>query len=169
MFNMPRIIGNPRTFKALIGMSTGEFEELLITFTRILQEHSLSKPRQRVVGGGRKGALGGCPARKLFFVLFYLKVYPTFDVLGALFSKPRGRSCEEIHRLTPLLEATLGRKLVLPERKIGSIEALRQRFCGIKDMILDGMERPIQRPRSSKRQRRHYSGKKKAIGARTSS
>ena len=66
-----------------------------------------------------------CEARgtkNLFFVLFYLRVYPTFDVLGALFAKPRGRSCESIHLLLPLLTETLGRKCVLPQRRIASME-----------------------------------------------
>ena len=42
------------------------------------------------------------------------------------------------------------------------MEEFQQRFPQVKDVMLDGVERPIQRPRSAKRQTRHYSGKKKS-------
>jgi hypothetical protein len=79
-----------RTFEALIGMSQGEFDDLLVTFTRILHLHALRQRRRRAIGGCVKGVLDSS-CRKLFFVLFYLKVYPTFDVLVARFAKPRAQ------------------------------------------------------------------------------
>lgn len=123
MLQLERVTKDSRTLKALIGMGRGEFDDLLLTFTRVLERHALRKPRQRAIGGGFKGVLD-TPGKKLF----YLKVYPTFDVLGALFAKPRGRSCEAIHLLLPLLEAALGQKCVLPERRIRSMAEFRQRF-----------------------------------------
>ena len=161
MLQLARITKDSRTLKALIGMGRAEFDDLLLTFTRVLERHALRQPRQRAIGGGFKGVLD-TPGKKLFFVLFYLKVYPTFDVLGALFAKPRGRSCEAVHLLLPLLEAALGQKCVLPQRRIRSVAEFRQRFPEVKDVMIDGVERPIQRPQSSKRQNRHYSGKKKS-------
>ena len=38
------------------------------------------------------------PEQKLLFILFYLKTYPTFDVLGATFGLPRSKACEHAHR-----------------------------------------------------------------------
>jgi len=46
-------------------------------------------------------------------------------------------------------------------RKIRSIEEFQQKYPEIKDIFIDGTERPIQRPKHSKRQRKNYSGKKK--------
>jgi hypothetical protein len=161
MLNFTRNTQNSRTLKALIGMGTKQFNDLLVTFSRVLEQHALSLPRKRAIGGGFKGVLDS-PAKKLFFVLFYLKTYPTFDVLGALFGKPRGRSCEAIHLLMPLLERALGQKCVLPQRRIRSVEEFYQRFPGVRDVMIDGVERPIQRHDNPKRQRRHYSGKKKS-------
>ena len=77
-------------------------------------------------------------------------------------SRVGGRSCEAIHLLLPLLEATLGHKCVLPQRRISSVAEFRQRFPDVKDVMIDGVERPIQRPQSAKRQTRHYSGKRKS-------
>ena len=48
------------------------------------------------------------PEQKLLFLLFYLKTYPTFDVLGATFGLSRSKACEGAHRLAKALERTLG-------------------------------------------------------------
>jgi hypothetical protein len=66
-----------------------------------------------------------------------------------------------MHRLQPLLEQTLGEKLVLPERKLASLEAFLERFPGVKRVMIDGTERPIARPQDSAAQQANYSGKKK--------
>lgn len=51
---------------------------------------------------------------------------------------------------------------VLPERRIRCVAEFRQRLAEVKDVMLDGVERPIQRPQSPKRQGQYYSGKKKS-------
>lgn len=61
----------------------------------------------------------------------------------------------------PLLQETLGRELVLPKRKVKSVEEFFQLFPNVKDVFIDGSERPIQRPKKKKQQKKHYSGKKK--------
>jgi hypothetical protein len=66
-----------------------------------------------------------------------------------------------MHRLQPILEETLGKKMVLPERKLDSIEAFFERFPEVKRVMIDGTERPIQRPQDPEAQKAHYSGKKK--------
>jgi hypothetical protein len=159
--NIKRIINNPRTIQAMLGTSKEEFERLLPQFEQVLRETKLSNPnRIRKLGQGIKGKLPNT-AHKLFFVLFYLKAYPTFDVLGCFFDKGRSRSCEAIHLYTAVLKKVLGRELVLPERKVHSIEELFERFPEIKDVLVDGVERKVQRPVGKKRQNKLYSGKKK--------
>jgi len=61
-----------------------------------------------------------------------------------------------------VLEAALGQKMVLPERKIDSIEAFLERFPTVKRVMIDGTERPIQRPQDLEQQQLNYSGKKTA-------
>ena len=58
--------------------------------------------------------------------------------------------------------SVLFQKCVLPQRRIRSVAEFRQRFPEVKDVMIDGVGRPIQRPQSSKQQNRHYSGKKKS-------
>jgi len=66
-----------------------------------------------------------------------------------------------MHRLQPLLEATLGKQMVLPERKRDSIAAFLECFPAVKRVMLDGTERPIQRPQDVEVQKANDSGKKK--------
>ena len=62
----------------------------------------------------------------------------------------------------PALEKALGYSGALPERKIESMEEFAKKFPDIEKIIIDGLERPIQRPKKSKKQKENYSGKKTA-------
>lgn len=153
---------NPRVVKALTGLSYQEITDLLPVFEHALDAlRRKNRNRVRRIGGGRKGALK-TSEDKLFFILFYLKTYPTFDVLGFFFNKPRGRSCEHAHFLMAVLMKTLGRELVLPKRKINSVEEFLEAFPEVKDVFGDGTERRIERPKKPRSERKTYSGKKKA-------
>ncbi|MDR2513573.1 MAG: transposase family protein [Puniceicoccales bacterium] len=55
---------------------------------------------------------------KLALILFYLKVYPSFDVLGVLSGINGPESCRWVYKLMPLLEKLLGQKLMLPKRSL---------------------------------------------------
>lgn len=159
--NIEKYVKNGRMLKAILGVDYKEFVELTYLFDKTLSEAQRNKPnRQRKPGAGQKGVLK-TSADKLFFTLFYLKVYPTFDCLAIMFNRHRGRSCEDIHRYIKILETVLKKKLVLPERKINSVEEFIQKFPEVKDVFPDGTERRIQRPKDERRNRKTYSGKKK--------
>lgn len=66
-----------------------------------------------------------------------------------------------MHRLQPILEAALGEEMALPERKLASIEQFVARFRGVERVLIDGTERPIQRPKNLEQQKLNYSGKKR--------
>jgi hypothetical protein len=146
----------------LTGLNRKAFDVLCAVFGVTYQEwlEQDNKLRQRARGGGRKARLQSMEA-KLFFILLYFKCYPTFDVLGFLFELERGRANRWVHRLQGILETALGQRMMLPERKIESIEQFLDRFPEVKEVIVDGTERPIQRPKDADKQKEHYSGKKK--------
>jgi hypothetical protein len=168
MLNIHRALGDDRLIKALTGFSASEFNELTESFgeefqnkARIMYETGVELgTRERQPGGGRIGNLGDYAA-KLFFTLFYFKCYPTFDILGFIFDLDRSNANRNIHKLTPILEKALGREMVLPERKINTLEELLEVFPDVRDIFVDGTERPIQRPKDNERQKENYSGKKK--------
>ncbi|MEM7590716.1 MAG: hypothetical protein AAF383_04215 [Cyanobacteria bacterium P01_A01_bin.83] len=66
-----------------------------------------------------------------------------------------------MHRLQPILERVLGEKKVLPLRQIHSIEEFLEHFPTVKEVIVDGTQRPISRPKNAEKQKENYSGKKK--------
>jgi hypothetical protein len=158
--NLRLAFKNDRIMQSLTGVSIDEFNKLLVGFEQILQEKASAKKRQRKPGGGRRGAIGN-GKKKLFFILFYFKVYPTFDLAGFIFGVDRSRPCKWYKALMPILETLLERKCVLPKRKISSIEEFERAFADVKDIFVDGTERRVQRPKNPKQQINRYSGKKK--------
>ena len=162
MLNLERIFQQDRLMRAITGLNRKAFEELLASFTSAY-EQSLINPevdRKRAVGGGRKATLGTM-AEKLLYILLYCKCYPTFDLLSVLFNFDRSCAHEWVHRLLPILETALGQKQALPVRKLRSMEEFFELFPAVKEVILDGTERPVQRPKDADKQKDHYSGKKK--------
>jgi hypothetical protein len=166
MVNISQAFKNNRLMLSLTGLSIKEFNNLLPAFTREWRQDQYDKyleeinTRKRRPGGGSKGTLPAM-AEKLFFILFYYKCYPTFDFLGFVFSCERGNAKKRKDKFERILEKALGKKLVLPKRKISSLDEFLEAFPEARDIIIDGTERPIRRPKNNQKQRKNYSGKKK--------
>ncbi len=158
--DLQRALKNERLLKALTGLNFQEFENLEKPFSETLLLEAKNKKRKRAVGAGIKGVLDS-PRLKFFFILFYLKTYPTFDLAGFFFDVDRSRPCRWVQKFLPILEQTLGKRCLLPKRQIRSIEEFLHYFPDAKDFFIDGTERRTQRPKSPKNQKRKYSGKKK--------
>ena len=155
-----KLLNNRRLLQATIGVSKKEFDALLAIFTKTLEETAKNKKRKRDIGGGRRGNIKE-PHQKLFYILFYLKTHPTFDVAAYIFGSSKTRTQEWTRDMLPILEKTLGRTFVLPKRKINGPEEFLEAFPEVKEVLIDGMERPTIRSKKKKTQNKHYSGKKK--------
>ena len=165
MFDIKRAMKNNRVMKSLTGLSIEKFHALLPTFEKVYTEEKIkqakkNKNRQRDIGAGRKHSLDDTQKR-LFYILFYLKVYPTFDLAGFIFGVDRSQTNRWFHALLPILQKSLDRNFTLPKRKLSSMEEFLELFPEVKDVFIDGTEREINRPKSPKKQRKYYSGKKK--------
>lgn len=159
------VLKNPRLMLAMTGLTAKEFENLLPTFaetltTKLKQRHSGDPDKQRKFGGGRKGFLKTA-ADRLFFILFYYKCYPTYDLLTFFYNCNRSNACRRQHFLSGILQAALGKKSALPKRQLKSVEDFFKAFPEAKEVFIDGTERPIQRPKNREKQKANYSGKKK--------
>lgn len=139
MINFHRALNNERLLRALTGLNRKAFDELLPAFNDAWQEQVQAQVRQRAPGGGQadKARLSSL-SEKLFYILFYFKCYPTFDMAGFLFDFDRSQAHRWMHRLQPILEAALAQKMVLPERKLESIEQFLQRYPEVKEVMIDG-------------------------------
>jgi hypothetical protein len=163
MINKQQIFSQLRVSMAVLGVTRDEFFTLLPVFSKYLRKHriELRPVRQRKVGGGRKGDL---PADedKLIYILMYVKLYPTYDALAIIANHCRSKCGDSVKLLLPVLEKTLGSKLVLPKRYGGhSLEEIFRSHPEIKDIFIDGSERRVQKPKNIKKRNKLYSGKKK--------
>ena len=129
------------------------------------------KARKRKPGGGRKPALPTIEI-KLLFVLFYLKSYPTFDVLGDRFSMATSTANIHLHKLMPFLQSALTQLNVMPKRNFISPEELQDHLNslgGIETLLIDVTEREHFRYKDSTKRDALYSGKKKDLPLKTQS
>ncbi len=158
--------GDERQFKALTGLTFEAFRQLLPIFAESYAEAAAEDyeqhkaTRKRKPGAGQKGRLDTL-FKKLFFILYYLRVYPTFDVLGYHFKLDRSKACTNVHKLLPILIRALDKAGVLPRRQFESVEELRAAFADVEELLVDATERPHRRPQDAEAQRQKYSGKKK--------
>ncbi|MFK8186337.1 MAG: hypothetical protein AB8B99_23425 [Phormidesmis sp.] len=60
-----------------------------------------------------------------------------------------------------MLNQSLGDELQLPERRPANLESVLS-ACPSLEFIIDGTERPINRPKDKDKQKTYYSGKTKA-------
>ena len=164
--NVSEVLTDDRQSRSLIGLGRDDFEKLSNQFTPCLNEDrrknrtgKIKKHRQRKVGGGRKPALGP-PENPLFFILFYLKNYPTYDVLAFAFDISRAGAFQSVQRLLPVLRKTQKNLQVLPKRTTDHPQELLQLIESVDRVLIDATERPLQRPQKPARQKKYYSGKK---------
>lgn len=156
---------NATRFLSMTGLTTEEFEAMLPSFCEAWDEdvaaRATGKQRIRKAGGGRKPTLKN-EADKLLFILVYIKLYPIQEAQGAFFGMSQSQTNEWIQRLTPILQSTLGKENVLPERDPSTLDELLSTY-DLLEFTIDGTERRKQRPKDNEKQKEYYSGKKKRI------
>lgn len=156
-----KIIKNPVQILSLTGMTREEFDSLTDEFKlewdAYISCYTLEgKPRQRIAFP-RKTSILPRACDKLLFILVYLKTFPLQELQAASFDMVQPQANKWIHLLAGLLRKTLKRLGTLPERNSEKLVWLLQ---GCQEVLLDGSERPVQRPTDDDLQKSCYSGKK---------
>jgi len=162
MFHYDFIIKNDRRVKAFLGISLNDFKKLLPQFESEYQyykENYRRDIRTRAVGAGRKSVIFDKPSKLLFIVLFFIRVYPTFDLLEGIFGLDKSNLHHWITLGMFLLEQVVGEKIPLPATKVSSFEELFKLVPELRRHLTDATEQPINRPKYN--QEFFYSGKKK--------
>ena len=152
---------NMTQFLSLTGFAPKEFDELVIEFRVEWEQYSShftleGKVRQRIALPRKTNVLPGVQD-KLLFILVYLKTFPLQELQAATFSMTQPQANFWIHLLSPILRKTLKRLGELPGRNSQKLELLLKNCPHI---LLDGVERSIQRPKDDEQQQDCYSGKK---------
>lgn len=149
--------------RALTSLDGAAFVQLEKRFAGVLadeltQRTRAGQPRRRATGAGPKGELPGV-RHKLFFILFYLKAYPTQDVMGHLFGLSQPQVCARVAQLLPLLQKLMA--VERPARRGRDLAQVLREMPEVNEVLIDGTERPIARPQHKGRRDRHYSGRRK--------
>jgi hypothetical protein len=161
--NYQELKNKPKTLQSLTGLTPKEFEDLLKPFGEAwddyVDETFKQITRQRAYGAGRKAELEEL-ADKQLFILVYFRLYPTQVVQGYLFGMGQAQANEWVHRLSRILNQALGEEQHLPQREPAKLEAVLS-ACPSLEFIIDGTERPINRPKDKDDRKTYYSGKQK--------
>ncbi len=168
MISLQRAKTKPALFRRLTGLTLPAFEELMHTLNRhypAFEQQRLTRPnRQRAIGAG--GKFKRSLEERVLMTLFALRFYPTWALLGFLFDLDESNAFRNVQ----MTKAFLAEHLPLPKRvrkqRIGSLEELLEEVPELQ-VLIDGTEQPIQRPKDPAQRRRSYSGKKKRCTVKT--
>lgn len=166
MLKYVELKGKPKEFLVATGLTDEEFQALLPTFENCYQLSCKPKPKapkkkkQRASGGGKKAKLLEI-SDKLLFVLVYQKTAQLQTMHGLQFGLSQPQTNYWIHRLLPILQMSLSRLGMKPERNGQKVSKLIEATEGGANLSLDATERALQRPVNSEKQKEKYSGKKK--------
>lgn len=153
--NIEAALNDIRTSQATIGLSPKVFESLVYPFDNALKRVTKKNPYR----GGRSNILK-TSREKLFFVLYYLKTYPTYDVLGVEYGMHRSNAYRNVQRYLMALKLALQEESALP---VSTLTELHEKVEDVKLIIVDGTEQRRNRPKNKAKQRQYYSGKKNVI------
>ena len=163
MLQRSRLRHFPAIFRNLTGLTVVVFDQLLDDLRPAFaadRRRRLDRPdRRRALGGGDDFDLD--PDDQFLLTIFWLRHYPTQEVLGYLFGVSDSTAKRAVDRCLPLLEAASRDTMRMPDPGRGRRKDLSTLLKDTPDVavIIDTFEQAVQRPK--RRQKRFYSGKKK--------
>lgn len=172
---LDQALKSERFMAAMTGLRIKEFQRLVEETKEDWNglKRARTLPREylkRRPGAGRKETFTSCE-EQLFIVLFWMRSYPTFLMLEMLFGGDEVTHWRIVHRVTPLMSV---RRLSVSQpgrRRIRNMEELKEAFpdihAAIEEMLVDGTEQRIQRPKNKRKNKKYRSGKKKAHTVKT--
>jgi hypothetical protein len=160
-----KLTTHPAVFRSLTGMTVAAFDALLtdaLPRYREAEQFRHTRPdRQRAIGGGSQFTLA--LRDHILLTVVWLRVYPTYPVLGYLFGVSEFVAQRALGRVLPLLEAAGLDTMRLPDPGKGHRRTLDDLLREIPDLavLVDTYEQPVQRHKQREDADRYYSGKKK--------
>lgn len=153
----------PYLFRRITTLSLDEFNILTDKLDPEWQEREEARllVRQRVnrVGQGRPYALGAFP-NLLLATLLYARTTMGYELIGLLCTVDQTTMRRTVHRILPLLQDRfIPTTVLMKKRRTNDLDELLRDYPELADVIFDGTEMSIKRPK--KRQKQSYSGKKK--------
>ena len=172
MLHLHELAAKPRAFVSLTGMTPADFDALYADFEPLYQRYRAHanttrrgcRPRRRAPGAGRPHGLD--LRHRLLLALVWLKVYPTFEVLGLFFSLDKGNARRNLLDILAALDwfddFPFDRDPADRPQRPRSLAQVMEAFPQVR-LVIDSKEQRIERPGGGHaRQKPFYSGKKKA-------
>jgi len=146
----------PELFFRLSGIRLADFDDLVEQMSPYWQESEYrrlsSKKRYRDIGGGRKYELKF--SEQVLLCLIYYRTYTSHVFIGLVFDVSAPTACRRIRAITVLLAGHFR----MPER---CVQLNAKEKDDLLYLMIDGTERPVQRPKKPRQRKEKYSGKKK--------
>ncbi len=171
MLDFDCLARKPAAFRSLTGLTPAEFGALLADFGPAYRRRRAAAdatrrdrlPRRRAPGAGGRYALD--LRRRLLLALVWLKVYPTYEVLGLLFGLDEGNALRNARDVLEVLETLDDFPFDGPPEgrpRARSLAAVMDAYPAVR-LVIDTKEQRVYRPGGGhQRQKPFYSGKKKA-------
>ncbi len=153
----------PQRTKGILGINDSQFQQLLAEAELKQAQQQAEREQQRTrinaPGGGRKPILS--VAEQVCLCLFYLRHYPTFEVLGLQFGVSKTEANDTVHHWLKMLRMLLPASLleaVAPD--FSDYESVQEELTQFQ-LIVDSFEQARERPEDNQEQRTYFSGQKK--------
>jgi DDE superfamily endonuclease len=169
MFTYTLLARKPAAFVSLTGMTVAGFDALHDEFVSAQAARRAAAtrtarygtPRLRAPGAGRPHDRND--RDRLRIALFWLKVYPTDEVLGFFFGLHKGNARRDVRDVLATLATLADFPFDHPpgsRTRLGSVAAVMEAFPQVR-VVIDSREQKVERPKGYDRQKPFYSGKKK--------
>ncbi len=160
-----QLTAHPTIFRSLTGLTVAQFDALCVdALPRYADAERIrhTRPdRLRAIGGGSQFTLAS--RDHLLLAVVWLRVYPTYPVLGYLFGVSEFVAQRALKRVLPVLEAAGLDTMRLPDPGKGHRRSLDDLLRDTPELtlLIDTFEQPVQRHKERGEADRYYSGKKK--------
>ena len=164
MLNYDVLSKKPSVFRYFSGLELHEFDALN---SKIKERHSVFE-QKRLFRADRKRKVGaGHPFKlsltdRFLMLLVYYHLYVSSTLAAYLFDLSQTNVLKNIRKLEPLVSEVLPlpKKQHKKARRLQTLDEIEAMFPGFK-AFLDATEQEIPRPKSKRKRKTHYSGKKK--------
>jgi hypothetical protein len=159
------LTNHPAIFRSLTGLSLAQFDvlcaDVLPPYAEAERLRHTRADRVRAIGGGSQFTL--TLRDHLLMTVVWLRVYPTYPLLGYLFGVSEYVAQRALGRVLPVLEAAGMDTMRLPDPGKGHRRHLDDLLRETPDLalLIDTFEQPVQRHKERGEADRYYSGKKK--------
>lgn len=169
MITYARLVETPLAFPALTGMTRDEFDALFVAYAAAADAHRAARthtkrdtrPLRRAAGAGRRHDLDA--RTRLLVALVWLRVYPTYELLGHLFGLDKSNAWHNTQDALEVLATMADFPFDPPgtgRTRLRSADQVMDTYPEVR-AVIDAKEQAFRRPAGWENQKPFYSGKKR--------